>query len=131
MAARGTILKSAVVTETHRGAVISSNLIAVRLGEMLLPEVFAAFLASPMAQAELEARATAMAGRLALTVAAVETLEVPVPPRAAQEKIAALWRLSNDYQAMAISAAEARRRLATQLMSDLTIHGIQNSEGGQ
>ena len=120
VAARGTQFKAAIVPIDAGEMVVTASLIGVRPHTgVLLPEVLLAFLRSQEGVTELSARARSGTGQIALTRADVERIEVPVPPREAQEKIAVIIRELNDYEASAEQAMRLRRDAAEQAVSDL------------
>jgi len=120
VAARGTQLKAAIVPIDAADAVVTASLIGVRPDTArLLPEVLLAFLRSPEGVAELSGRARSATGQLALTRADVERIEVPLPARETQERIAVIIRELNDYEASAERAMRLRRQAAEQALSDL------------
>lgn len=120
VAVRGTQLKAAIIPFGAGEAVVTASLIGVRPNTtVLLPEVLLAFLRSPEGVTELSARARSATGQLALTRADVERIEVPLPSRETQEKIAVIIRELNDYEASAERAMRLRRQAAEQAVSDL------------
>lgn len=111
LAARGTQFRVAIVEQASAGAIIGANLIAVRLGPELLPEVLAVWLTSPAGKAEVHRLGASSNRLLSLTVAAVAALEVPVPTLAHQAQIAALYHASRTAYRAAVAAAECRHAL--------------------
>lgn len=122
LAARGTQFRVAIVEDQSAGAIIGANLIAVRLGPELLPEVLAVWLTSPAGRAEVLRLGASSNRLLSLTVAAVAALEVPVPPLAHQAQIAALYHATRAAYRADLAAAERRHALgkaaAVALLSD-------------
>lgn len=111
LAARGTQFRVAIVEQASAGAIIGANLIAVRLGPELLPEVLAVWLTSPAGKAEVQRLGASSNRLLSLTVSAVAGLEVPIPPRDRQAQIAALYHASRTAYRTALAAAECRHSL--------------------
>jgi hypothetical protein len=116
---RGTQLKIAHITSESAGAVISSNLIAIRAGRDLLPAVLLAFLQSPATQQSLFHRAQSSTSSISLTTRSVGELMVPVPPHWVQKQIADLIIAAEDNYVAAIRAAEQRRAVAHRIAFDL------------
>ena len=129
VAGRGTQPKVALVPEGFGEAVISSNLILVRLTGQLKPQVLVAYLMSPEGQAQLAVRAGASAGYLALTARALGELAVPVPPMEAQERLACLFDASERQYRLAISSAQQRRAAALGLIVGEFAQHTPNAKG--
>lgn len=113
--ARGASLKSALVPERWSGAVLSSNLIAVRLLEQLYPELLVAFLQSLKGQRAIERRLK-KTGLLNITLKELGEIEVPVPPKEDQQELVELIRLDETQYSEAIHAAELRRSLVRSIV---------------
>jgi len=129
VAGRGTQPKVALVPDGFGDAVISSNLIMVRLAGQLKPQVLAAYLMSPEGQVQLAVRAGASAGYLALTARALGDLAVPVPPLETQERLARLFDASERHYKMAVSSAEQRRAAALGLIVGEFAQHTPNAKG--
>ncbi|MEQ8719639.1 MAG: hypothetical protein RID81_00110 [Sandaracinaceae bacterium] len=126
LTSRGTRLKVARVTSGVAGAAISSNLIAIRLGEELLAPVLFAYLQGSRGQAALMGRSRSSTISLALSAKGVGRLLVPVPPMEVQRQIADLVRAAEDNYAAALRAAEQRRAVAHAVASDLLSGSVPN-----
>ena len=114
--ARGTQLRSAVVTNATEGAIASANLLIVRLRDLLLPEVLVAYLDTPAGGAALVARATASAvGTFVVTPRALGSLEIAVPPMGVQVQLAAFVRSVRESLAATERLVELRKEL---------VHGV-------
>ena len=109
---RGTQLKVASITSASEGALISANLIAIRVGAELLPAVLLAFLQSPAGQQALLQRGESSTSSISLTPKAVGQVPIPVPPLAVQKQIAILIDSAEQNYVAAIRAAEQRRAVA-------------------
>lgn len=112
---RGSRLKIACVPDEAAGAVISSNLIAVRLGTEMLPPVLLAYLESSRGRAALLSLGQSSTGAIALSPRSVAQLEIPVPPPAVQDRIAELVRAAEENFVTAVTAAEQRRMVAREV----------------
>jgi hypothetical protein len=115
--ARGTSLRTALVPERWSGAVLTSNLIAIRLGPHLRPELLQVYLESPAGRQAINRRLAGSA-LLSVTPSSVEQVEVPVPPIAKQEALAELVRIAQQHYEAAVAAAEGRRAVAKQIVLD-------------
>ena len=73
---RGTQLKVASITSASEGALISANLIAIRVGAELLPAVLLAFLQSPAGQQALLQRGESSTSSISLTPKAVGQVQL-------------------------------------------------------
>jgi hypothetical protein len=103
VAARGTQFRASLVPEETSGAVASANLLVVRLGPELLPEVLVAFLRSSQGERQLLATSNGTTtGAFLVTARSLGALEVDVPPMHVQRTLAAFTRAS----AVALEAAE-------------------------
>lgn len=126
---RGTQLKTAVVPDSLKQAVITSNLIAIRLGEQMLPGFLAAYLKSTTGQQALLSRATSSTAQLVLTILQIEEMDVPVPPLFLQEKIVNLANATEEQYRLSLEAANLRRMIANQVIIDM-LNNIEHKEEG-
>lgn len=112
LTSRGTQLKVALVDEATEGAVLSANLLCIRLGpDRLLPRALAAWLLTPEGLGALTGRYHSTTGLLALTTPVVRGLPVPVPALATQARAAALFDATRTGYVAARRAADARQAL--------------------
>lgn len=111
VAARGTQFRSALVPARTVGAIASANLLVVRLGNALLPEVLLAFLRSPAGEQQLRACATSSTGGFLLTPKTLGAVQVHLPPMPIQQKLAAFARASDAVLAASERVLELRREL--------------------
>lgn len=110
VASRGTQPKVCIVPPEAAGAVLTSTLTSIRTdSSQLLPEVLVAYLISPAGQKALLAQVRSATGQIALTVADLAEMEVPVPPLGVQRRMAELVRLTDACYAAATEAATLRR----------------------
>ena len=116
---RGTQLKTAVVPNFLKQAVITSNLIAIRLGEQMLPGFLVAYLKSTNGQQALLSRATSSTTQLVITLSQIGNLEIPVPPLSLQGKIVNLANAAEEQYRLSIEAANLRRIVANQVIIDM------------
>lgn len=118
--ARGSQLKVGVVGAETAGALVTGNLLHVRLRpERLRPEVLLAYLQSPSGQGALVGRVRSTHMLIALTVGDLAALHVPVPPLAVQDRIAALWSATQQVYQAGLRAAELRLALGRAATSSL------------
>jgi hypothetical protein len=119
IAARGREPRVAIATAHSEGAIVSANLLLIRPGPALRPEVLLAFLLQPETQARLRALGRSSTGQLSLTAEAIGNLEVPVPAAAAQERVAVLVGTAAAYCRAAERASAERWQLALALAADV------------
>jgi hypothetical protein len=128
--ARGTSLKSTLIPDRWNGALLSSNLIAVRLGERLRPEILLVFIQSAAGRQAIERR-LAGSNLLTLTPRTLGEVEVPVPPAAEQKPLADLVTLAQVQYQEARSLAKLRRQLVHRIVFDtLRGAGTRSISGG-
>lgn len=108
---RGTKLRMGIAAATTDGAIISANVISVRTGERLLPQVLLAFLRTAEGQRALRGAGQGSTG-LSLKVSDVARLQVPVPPLDMQRRLAALIEAAEEHHRAAVDAADRRRAIA-------------------
>lgn len=109
VSARGTLLKSAVVSDSHQGALASANFIVVRLRKdaELRPELLYAFLRQPAVREYIANRATGTAQPV-LAIRELESLLVPIPPREVQDQLVRLLEVSEEQKRTALECAHLR-----------------------
>jgi hypothetical protein len=114
--ARGTLLKSALVTETHAGVLPTSNLIVVRpTPSVILPELVLAVLRHPRTQAAL-ANEVMGAAVPTLRVPSVARVRLVIPALDQQRDLARLTALGEAQYEAAVQAARLRRKLASEIV---------------
>jgi len=128
--ARGTNLKSCIVSEEWGGALLTSNLILVRLGEQLRPQLLLAFFQSSSGRQAMERR-LAGSSLLVLTPKILGEIEVPLLPAARQDALADLFTLGETQYIEAIAAAQARRQLAYRIVLDSLLGKDKQSKDGE
>jgi hypothetical protein len=115
--------KVCLVDSSAAGAVITSNLTLIRARhDVLLGEALLAYLLSELGQAELRRRSATSTVR-ALTIDQLGAVQVPVPDRATQERVVALWRATELTYVEAVAAAEDRRALGIAVIHSLFHEG--------
>lgn len=112
LSCRGTVLKSAVITEELAGAVPSSNLTVIRLKPGFSPELLAAFFQSPSGQKRLLSGVQSSTQQKALSIAEIEAIAIPLPPIERQRMLADLIAAADRYYAASVEAAALRREIA-------------------
>lgn len=124
VSSRSTLLRVALVEPEADGAVLSANLVGVRLNpELLLPEVLLAYLITPEGHAAMESRTSGSTRIRALSVQALAAVEVPVPAAEVQRRVAALVREEFAHYRAAIAAAESRRSAVTHVIARALAQG--------
>lgn len=125
IAARGSSLKTALVPAEAAGAVISGNVIAIRTDpQQLNPVMLLAFLQTPAGIAALMSGVQTSTALLSLRPSAVAAIDLPLMPLIKQNIIAELYLASLESHRFAIAAAEARRNLAINVISDQLFHNV-------
>lgn len=112
--ARGAVIRARVAGPLLAGSAASSNLLVVRLGPQLLPEVLVAYMQTPRGIADVAERAVGSV-MPALTPRALGTLDVPVPPLAVQRELVQ-YCLAADA---AFEAGERSARLRRELFASV------------
>lgn len=116
---RGSLLKAAVVPDSLDRALITSNLIAIRLSGPVLPEFLAVYLNIEEGQKKILASATSADLRLVLTVSNIEEFEVPVIPVDLQKKVIDLAKCSTEQYKLSIETALIRKKVTEQIIEKL------------
>lgn len=116
---RGSLLKAAVVPDSISKALITSNLIAIRLGDLVLPEFLAIYLNIKEGQKKILTSATSADLRLVLTVSNVEEFEVPVLPINLQKQIIDLTAASAEQYRLSLDVAVTRKKITERIVEEL------------
>jgi len=112
VAARSTRLGAALVPPELDGVLINATLIGIRCLPVFAPRLLLAYLQHPDGEAAIEGLVQTGTAQMNLTVRALSTLTVPVPPLADQQRLVALLTAADEAYATATQAATVRRRLA-------------------
>ncbi len=112
---KGTVLKAALADESVKGFVISANLIAFKLSDIVLPEIVVAYLNSPKGQKELQSR-SAGAVQKALNLKSLLDIRVPVPDKKKQMSLAKYFLLSKKYDELIIREQELRKKINNKII---------------
>lgn len=116
---RGSLLKAAVVPDSIGRALITSNLIAIRLSDSMLPEFLAIYLNMGEGQKKILASATSADLRLVLTVSNIEEIEVPVMPVDLQKKVIDLAKCATEQYKLSMETALIRKKVTEQIIEKL------------
>jgi hypothetical protein len=112
---RGRNNKAALLDTEIGAAVLSAPMLLIRPHDVL-PEYLRWFINAPSTQEKLAAMSTGTMLQM-ISTTALKALEVPVPPMATQQRIAAAATHADQEQELLARIATLRRRLAThQLM---------------
>ncbi|MHA1829719.1 MAG: restriction endonuclease subunit S, partial [Candidatus Heimdallarchaeaceae archaeon] len=112
---KGNTFKAAVVDNEVKDYVISANLIAFKLKEIIIPEIVVAYLNSPKGQRELQARA-AGALQKALNLKSLMSMEIPIPRKEQQKMLAEYFRLSKQHDDLLKKERMLRKKLNNSLI---------------
>jgi len=115
---RGTQLKIALVPDAIKKAIITANLIAIRVKEGLSPLFLTAYLKTKKGQRALLTNATSTNVQLVLNVSDVGEVIIPVPPISLQEKIANLANVAEEQYRLSIESANLYRTITNQVIID-------------
>ena len=116
---RGTQLKVTVVPENIKQILITSNLIAIRLNEELLPIYLAAYFKTKDGQRALLSNATSSTLQLVLNVSDIEKVNIPVPALSLQGKIIDLFNTTEEQYRVSIESANMRRAITEQVITEM------------
>ena len=106
----GPAFKAAIADESVRGCVISTNLIAFKLNEEILPEVVVEYLNSPKGQSKLKAR-SAGGIQTALNLKSLMEIKIPVPEKKTQKLVAEYFLLAKEHDELIAREKEARKNI--------------------
>lgn len=116
---RGSLLKAAVIPGNVERALITSNLIAMRLNDYLLPEYLSTYINIKEGQKKLLANATSSDSRLVLTVSDIEEFEVPILTLPAQRQIIELSQFSAEQYRLNLDVALTRKQVTEKIIEEL------------
>ncbi|MDD5773219.1 MAG: restriction endonuclease subunit S [bacterium] len=119
---RGTQLKIAVVPDNLPKAIITSNLIAIRLTCELLPIFLAAYLKTKEGQRVLLSNIASSTMQLVLNVSNISEINVPVPAVDLQKRIANLANISEVQYRLSIESANLRKEITNQIVTDMLMN---------
>jgi hypothetical protein len=118
ISARSTSLKTAIVPANLDGTVINATLVGVRSRPALEPLLLLAYLQHPDGQMALAAVAQSATAQMNITVSALQSLLVPVPPIEVQHQLVRMLEASDEAYRASLEAANTRRQLAIQVIAD-------------
>ncbi len=113
---RGTLLKFGLVGDETVGAIASANIIVVRPGPDVTGGALFAILSSEVFRPKIEVLRRGATTLLSLSPKDLAKLEINLPSRSEQERIAALIKDAQIAYRTALEAAEIRRTLARRLI---------------
>lgn len=116
---RGTQLKVTVVPEDIKQILITSNLIAIRLNEELLPMYLAAYFKTKDGQRALLSNATSSTLQIVFNVSDIEKVNIPVPVLSLQGKIIDLFNTTEQQYRLSIESANMRRAITEQVITGM------------
>lgn len=113
LAARGMTYTVAVVPEAWGGAVVSSNIILLRIKPgVLVPELLCLYLRSSAGRRAVEKRYQVKSGSaLGISPAMIRKARAPVPASGEQETIASLLRANDEYNRLTNEIVSRREQL--------------------
>lgn len=118
VSARGTLMKCAVVPQSHWGAVASANFIIIRLGQTaaLRPELLWAYLRQPTTHTRILSRVTSTA-QSALNIRDLEELPIPLPPKSIQSDLVRFITVAEEQYRTAVDCARLRQDEAMEIVA--------------
>lgn len=122
MTCRGTQLKIVVIQNNLSKAIITSNLIAIRLTDELLPIFLATYLKTKEGQRALLSNIASSTMQLVLNVSDINEFNVPVPPLDLQKKIANIANISEVQYRLNIESANLRKEITNQIVTEMLMN---------
>ena len=115
IAVKGSSFKAALADERVKDHIISSNIIAVRLSDEVLPEVVVAYLNSPLGQKELQARAGGGVQK-SLNLKSLLEVPIPVPSPERQRRMSEYFKLLQQYNEIHLREQQLREKITQSLI---------------
>jgi len=112
---RGMDFRIVLAPEEAAGMLIDSNIMALRCGPQLAPQLLVAYLQSPAGQTALLRASQSTTSQKNLTVRLAKKMTIPVPPLAVQQKAVALLEAATRQHQFALQVAAKRLTLAQHL----------------
>ena len=110
---KGTNFRAALTDEPVRGFYVSSNLIAFRLSDDVLPEIVVAYLNCSQSQKELNARASGSPIK-SIDTGGLMGMRIPIPEN--QKALAGYLRLAEQHDVLMREEMELRKRFNEGIM---------------
>lgn len=114
---RSTSLRTVIVPEDMDGRIISGNIICIRLQPVLHPRILVAILNSPEGVEAIMGSSQSTTIQLNLTVKGLRDVQIPLIPIDEQQQLAELLEATDAAYHNAVQAAETRRILAREIVS--------------
>jgi len=116
---RGTQLKIVMIPKTIERMLITSNLIAIRPNEEIIPEFLVAYLNTKKGRKKLTANTASSTMQIVLNVSNLGDIEIPVPPMDLQKKIIDLIGSTEEQYQLNIKIADTYKTISNQLLEDM------------
>lgn len=130
LACRATEMRIVLAPREVAGMLIDANVMAIRCGPRLAPQVLAAYLRHPVAgRTALEQVSQSTTAQKNLTVKAMKRLALPLPLRHEQEQLVQLLETAELQYQLALQAAEKRMLVAQQVVLNVLYRGSGNGAG--
>ena len=120
--ARSTAWRPALAPASWEGMPFNATLLAVRCSSQILPEFLLAWLSHPEGEEAIRSLSQSGTAQMNLTQGALAQLRTPVPPLELQHRFVTLLAATDDSRRHAIAAAEARWRLAHDIVFQHLAH---------
>ncbi len=129
LACRATDMRVVLAPPQVAGMLIDANVMAIRCGPRLAPQVLAAYLQHPAGRAALEQVSQSTTVQKNLTVKGMKRLTLSVPSRSEQEQLVQLLEAAELQYRLALEAAEKRLLVAQQVVFNTLFRGSSNGAG--
>ncbi len=129
LACRATEMRVVLAPPEVQGMLIDANVMAIRCGPRLAPQVLAAYLRHPAGKAALEHASQSTTLQKNLTVKELKRLALPIPPREAQTQLVQLLEVAELQYQLALQAADKRLQVAQQIVINTLFRGSSNGAG--
>ncbi len=126
LACRATEIRLALAPPEVAGMIIDANVLAIRCGPALAPQLLAAYLKHPAGRAVLLRASQSTTSQKNLTVKAVKKIALPIPPPEAQAQLVQLLEIAERQHQLAVFAAEKRLQVAQQIAVNTLFRGSSN-----
>ncbi len=123
---RATEIRVVLAPAEVAGLIIDANILAIRCGPRLAPQLLAAYLQHPAGKAVLARASQSTTSQKNLTVKAVKQIMLPLPPADVQTQLVQLLDIAEMQHRLARQAAEKRLQVAQQIAVNTLFRGSGN-----
>lgn len=126
LACRATEMRLVLAPAEVAGMLIDANVMAIRCGPKLAPQVLLAYLRHPVGRAALEHVSQSTTAQKNLTVKALKRLALPIPTCEEQTRLVQLLEAAELHHQLALQAAQKRLEVAQQIVVNTLFRGSSN-----